>query len=92
MNTAAAFPEPLVSDTPLPFHDLCARIHDRIAAFLAAEGVSDRVKSVQHQTRVSLDVIDQALGQYRWVTMERGGANGEAAPRLTAAVVYQSSR
>ena len=76
MNTAAAFPEPLVSDTPLPFHDLCARIHDRIAVFLDAKPVSDRVKSVQAQTRVSLDIIDRALEQYRWVLMARRGAHG----------------
>ncbi|CAO2654828.1 Nn.00g115610.m01.CDS01 [Neocucurbitaria sp. VM-36] len=64
MNTASGFSDPLVTDTPLPFYDLCARIHDRIAAFLDAKEVSDRVQSVQEQTRVSLDVIDRALGQY----------------------------
>ncbi|KAJ4368252.1 3'-phosphoadenosine 5'-phosphosulfate sulfotransferase [Neocucurbitaria cava] len=64
MNTAAGFSDPLVTDTPLPFHELCARIHGRIAVFLDAEDVSDRVKSVQEQTRVSLNVIDQALEQY----------------------------
>lgn len=68
MTTSAAFPEPLVSDTPLPFHQLCARIHDRVAAFLDAKDVSERVKSVQQQTRASLDIIDQALAQYRCVT------------------------
>jgi FAD synthetase len=67
MNTATGFSEPLVADTPLPFRDLCARIHDRIAAFLDAKDVSERVKSVQVQTRVSLDVIEEALARYRWV-------------------------
>lgn len=64
MNAASGFSEPLVSDTPLPFHDLCKKIHDRIVAFLDAEDVSDRVKSVQAQTRISLDVIGKALEQY----------------------------
>jgi len=67
MNSASGFSEPLVSDTPLPFHELCARIHDRIAAFLEARDASERVKSVQKQTRDSLAVIDSALEQYRWV-------------------------
>jgi FAD synthetase len=65
MNTATGFSEPLVTDTPLPFHELCARIHDRIAAFLDAKDASERVKSVQEQTRVSLGVIDEALTRYR---------------------------
>jgi len=64
MNAASGFSEPLVNDTPLPFHELCAKIHDRIAAFLDATDVPDRVKSVQEQTRISLDVIGQALEQY----------------------------
>jgi FAD synthetase len=66
MNAASGFSEPLVTDTPLPFHELCAKIHDRIAAFLDATDVPDRVKSVQEQTRISLDVIGKALAQYRW--------------------------
>lgn len=69
MNTASGFSEPLVTDTPLPFHELCARIHDRVAEFLDAKDVSDRVTNVQKQTRESLAVIDEALGKYRWVTI-----------------------
>jgi FAD synthetase len=69
MNTASGFLEPLVTDTPLPFHELCARIYDRIAAFLEAKDVSERVKSVQEQTRESLAIIDEALGKYRWVEL-----------------------
>jgi FAD synthetase len=67
MNTASGFSDPLVTDTPLPFHELCTRIHDRIAAFLAAEHVSNRVKNVQEQTRISLGVISEALEKYRLV-------------------------
>lgn len=67
-NTALGFEEPLVTDTPRPFPEQCARIHERINAFLAAKDVPDRVKSVQQQTRSALDVIEKALDQYRWVT------------------------
>jgi hypothetical protein len=77
MNTASGFPDPLVTDAPLPFHELCARIHDRIAAFLDAKDVSERFRNVQEQTRISLDAIGRALEQYRlvvtmWGTVWRG--------------------
>jgi FAD synthetase len=68
MNAASGFSDPLVTDTPLPFHELCARIHERIGAFLDAKDVSDRVKNVQEQTRISLQVIAKALELYRFVT------------------------
>lgn len=67
MNTAFGFAEPLVADTPLPFPEQCARIHDRIDAFLHEEHVSDRTRSVQEQTRTSLAIIEKALDQYRCV-------------------------
>lgn len=67
MNTASEFSDPLVSDTPLPFDQLCTRIDDRISAFLDAQNVSDRVKNVQQQTRTSLQVIADALERYRCV-------------------------
>jgi FAD synthetase len=56
---------PLVSNTPLPFPELCARIHDRIDAFLKEKDVSDRVRSLQEQTQVSLEVIGEALEDYQ---------------------------
>jgi FAD synthetase len=64
--------EPLVSDTPLPFPELCAKIHDRIYAFLEDKDVSPRLKSLQEQTRTALGVISEALDKYRYV--ERRGA------------------
>ena len=88
MKTDAGFSDPLVSDTPLPFRTLCARIHGRIATFLDAQDVPDRVKSVQEQTRVSLDVIGEALDRYRWVViMWRTEAN----LGLTSMVVCHNS-
>jgi FAD synthetase len=65
MNTATGFAEPLVSDTPLPFHELSTKIHERISAFLDAK--DERLSSVQRQTREALGVIDEALTRYRWV-------------------------
>ncbi|KAI4623004.1 uncharacterized protein J4E87_006097 [Alternaria ethzedia] len=65
MYTASGFSDPLVSDTPLPFDELCTRINDRIVTFLDATDVSDRVKNVQEQTRTSLRVIGEALEKYR---------------------------
>lgn len=59
-------PEPLVHDTPLSFPDLCARIHGRIAAFLDESPASDRLQSLQHQTRISLRVIEEALDKYTY--------------------------
>jgi FAD synthetase len=67
VDTANGPASPLVSNTPLPFPQLCARIHDRIAAFLEKSDESPRLKSVQEQTRISLGIIEQALDQYRYV-------------------------
>jgi FAD synthetase len=67
MNTATGFEEPLVTDTPLPFHELSTKIHDRISAFLDADHVPERWSNVQRQTREALGVIDEALTRYRWV-------------------------
>ncbi len=50
-------------DIPLP--KLCAQIHERVEAFLSAESRDDRIKSVQAQSRISLDVIEEALEKYR---------------------------
>lgn len=57
--------EPLVADTPLSFPDLCARIHSRVQVFLDESHESDRLKSLQLQTRTSLDVILEALDKYK---------------------------
>ncbi|KAL1597974.1 3'-phosphoadenosine 5'-phosphosulfate sulfotransferase [Paraconiothyrium brasiliense] len=56
---------PLVHDTPLSFPDLCARIHARVDAFLREQPASERLKSLQQQTRISLHVIEEALDKYR---------------------------
>ncbi|KAF1994433.1 hypothetical protein P154DRAFT_527072 [Amniculicola lignicola CBS 123094] len=57
---------PLVpaADSPLPLPQLCAKVHERIAAFLEQKDVSPRLKSLQAQTRLSLGVIAEALDRY----------------------------
>ncbi|PVI03513.1 adenine nucleotide alpha hydrolases-like protein [Periconia macrospinosa] len=56
---------PLVPPTPLPFSDVCARIHDRVDAFLNQNHASERLKSLQAQIRLSLQVIAEALERYQ---------------------------
>ncbi|KAJ9662418.1 hypothetical protein H2201_006127 [Coniosporium apollinis] len=55
---------PMIPDGVLPFPQLCARIHDRVTAFLAEDAPSQRLKSVQEQTRISLGVLEEALDRY----------------------------
>ena len=58
---------PLVHEnTPPSFPHLCARIHDRVQAFLDEQAASERLKSLQQQTRISLDVISEALDKYKY--------------------------
>ncbi len=72
MNPVSGFEEPLVTDTPIPFRDLCERIYGRITQFLETQDVPDRVRSLQEQTKISLNVIDRALEQYRSVEVGSG--------------------
>lgn len=89
-NTALGFEEPLVTDTPRPFPEQCARIHERINVFLGAKDVSERAKNVQEQTRIALGIIEQALDQYRLVTPFDVGYGGIVDKTLTATPVYLS--
>lgn len=59
---------PLVDHAPLPFPDLCSRIHARVQAFLDEHHDSDRLRSLQAQTRISLDVIADALDKYKYAS------------------------
>ncbi|KAG9684379.1 sulfite reductase hemo protein, partial [Aureobasidium melanogenum] len=43
---------------------LCAKVHARVTAFLAAQASTDRLRGVQEQTRLSLKVLDEALERY----------------------------
>ena len=60
---------PLVADaTPLPFPAVCARIHARVHAFLDEQHASDRLRSLQAQTRTSLAVISDALDRFQYAS------------------------
>lgn len=52
------------SDPPsLP--EVCARVHARVEAFLAAEPATERLRHVQEQSRLSLNILGEALERYR---------------------------
>ncbi|KAF2754616.1 phosphoadenosine phosphosulfate reductase [Pseudovirgaria hyperparasitica] len=46
------------------FAELCAHMHGRLQRFLAEDVKDERLSSVQEQTRISLDVISEALHKY----------------------------
>ena len=53
-------------DKTPPLPELCFRIHERVEAFLNAPPESERMRSVQKQSRESLGVIEGALSSYRY--------------------------
>ena len=57
---------PFLPSTHLPLPEVCAQIHKRVHDFLAEDPVTERVRSVQEQTRTSLSVISEALGRYKY--------------------------
>jgi FAD synthetase len=60
--------ESLFPSEQLPLPELCARIYARVAAFLEEETGNESIRSAQVQTRISLEVIGEALSRYRSVT------------------------
>lgn len=79
--------EPLVSDAPLPFPQLCAKLHHRIHAFLDTKDVSPSLKSLQEQIRTALGVIAEALEKYTYVeTRCLVRTYAEPAPQSTRAL------
>lgn len=58
----------LIPDTSVSFADQCARLDDRITAFLREDNeANSRLRAVQEQTRIALGVIEEALQRYRYV-------------------------
>jgi len=57
---------PLLPAQPLSLPELCFRVHERVSAFLAQDAPTRRLRSVQEQTRISLDVIQEALRRYKY--------------------------
>ncbi|KAK7715782.1 3'-phosphoadenosine 5'-phosphosulfate sulfotransferase [Botryosphaeria dothidea] len=55
----------LIPDTSVSFADQCARLDDRITAFLREDNEANpRLRAVQEQTRIALGVIEEALQRY----------------------------
>lgn len=57
----------LIKDDVAPTQSLqeqCERVHGKVYAFLGREARTERLRSVQEQTRISLGVIGEALGRY----------------------------
>lgn len=69
--------EPAAADTSVPLSQaalngdssslraLCSEIHAQVEAFLQEDVETERLRSVQAQTRNSLAVIQEALDNYR---------------------------
>lgn len=54
----------ITQDPPQALPELCAKVHARLHAFLTAEPSTERLKNVQNQSRLSLQVIEEALERY----------------------------
>lgn len=48
----------------LPLAELCTHINAKVTAFLETEPKDEAMRRVQDQTRISLNVIDEALKRY----------------------------
>lgn len=57
--------KPIAHLSPPALPELCARVNQKVEAFLNTEGGNERVKGVQAQCRLSLQVIEEALQRYR---------------------------
>lgn len=65
LNTYSANPKS--ADPPRTLQDVCLELRERIDAFLAEEPETPLLRNVQAQLRVSMGVVEEALGRYRCV-------------------------
>nr|XP_036576796.1 FAD synthetase [Colletotrichum truncatum]XP_036580928.1 FAD synthetase [Colletotrichum truncatum]KAF6783617.1 FAD synthetase [Colletotrichum truncatum]KAF6789101.1 FAD synthetase [Colletotrichum truncatum] len=57
--------KPYLSESPpRSLHDVCLELRGKVDAFLAEEPKSNLLRNVQDQLRVSMGVVDEALGKY----------------------------
>ena len=61
---------PQLGEPSPPLPELCSQIHDKVEAFLNAEGETERIRATQAQSRISLNVIAEALSKYRYVYLK----------------------
>jgi hypothetical protein len=52
---------------PSSLQDVCLELRERVDAFLAEEPETPLLRNVQAQLRVSMGVVEEALGRYRCV-------------------------
>lgn len=58
---------PFLPEEHLSLPDLCSHIHMKVKTFLDTTPKDDQMKRVQEQTRISLNVIAEALKRYESV-------------------------
>lgn len=58
----------ITRDPPQALPELCARVHQRLEAFLHAEPATERLRQVQEQSRRSLKILEEALDRYTYRT------------------------
>lgn len=56
--------QPLTNGDATPLRALCASLNAQVTAFLAEDVKTERLKSAQAQTRISLQIIQEALDNY----------------------------
>jgi len=60
--------KPKCTDPPhRSLHDVCLELRERVDAFLAEKPETPLLRNVQAQLRVSMGVVEEALGRYRCV-------------------------
>lgn len=57
----------IAHDSPLTLPELCAKIHAKVDAFLKRETKIERLRSVQRQSKLSLNILEESLERYRCV-------------------------
>lgn len=54
------------ADASTTLAEVCADMHNRVSAYLAAPSKSEIIRRTQEQTRISLGVIEKALQDYEY--------------------------
>jgi FAD synthetase len=66
LNSHSAKPN-CADPPPRSLHDVCHELRERVDAFLAEEPETPLLRNAQAQLRVSMGVVEEALGSYRCV-------------------------
>lgn len=57
----------ITHDSPQALLELCAKVHAKVDAFLKREPKTERLRSVQEQSKLSLSILEETLERYRCV-------------------------